>query len=417
MRRGLVVLVLSASAGCQRVHTEAGDSRPRPAPATQPVQASATRPASPAWGGGTPKGQPAPASREASQPAGPADQVVVATDRGLTIYDAEGKLVRAYKGRPARTARYLAGRRAVVYLGGGLRGALGFQGVWRVDLVTGQETLVARMPVMRLVRGDPPGANDGAMQPDSDEGAWIEPPDRALCLRLVDGEGDTTNVALSMRIDLATGKITRRLDLALEGHRFTQPPLVEDKRGKPLCKARQWRDPSAPDQQLVAARARYPFFIDKKGSLVEHRGAALRRLPLFHREESDRPTGPNVGDYETPLPGPVFTESGPYLPPGRWVLLAGNHFRGDLFHTQYLVMDRQSGAIYRLPNDVRRTTPWPRPIPLAKLQRMKPLELQGLDVAYGAGIQAVGGNGAVAVSWTLFVPGVRAIPLHGEVAQ
>ena len=74
--------------------------------------------------------------------------------------------------------------------------------------------------------------------------------------------------------------------------------------------------------QLKVARAAYPFSIDDKGQLVERRGGRERRVPLFHREESDRPKGP--ADYETGLPGPVFTESGPLLPPGRWVLLSGN---------------------------------------------------------------------------------------------
>jgi len=133
-------------------------------------------------------------------------------------------------------------------------------------------------------------------------------------------------------------------------------------------------------------------------------------VPLFHREEKDRPRG--SADYETTLPGPVFKETGPLLPPGRWVLLSGNQFRGDLLHLQYLIMDRQSGAIFRLPAP-ERPAPWPKPIPLARLQRMKPVAFNGLDVVVGGAVRAVGSSGAFHAGRTLFVPGVRVVPLDG----
>jgi len=400
----LLLLLPFLAAGCRR--PDAGAPSARLTPATRAVVVPASQPAS----------RPAPASA-ASQPASPIDRVVVGGDKGLSVYDAEGKLLRVLKGRRATAPRYLAGHRAVVYLGGSSHGALGFEGVWRLDLITGEEKLVARMPLLRMVRGDPPEAWDGALNPDTDGGAWVEPPDRALCLRLVDGEGDTTNVTLSMRVDLMSGEVTRNLDLLVGTYRFVKPRL-EPKEGTALCRApvEVRGDPDAPGRvevQLKVARAAYPFSIDDKGQLVERRGGRARRVPLFHREESDRPKGP--ADYETGLPGPVFTESGPLLPPGRWVLLSGNAFRGDLFHTQYLIMDRQSGAIFRLPSP-KRPAPWPKPIPLAQLQRMKPLEFDGLDVPAGIAVRAVGSAGSFHASWTLFVPGVRVVPLNGNPA-
>jgi len=226
--------------------------------------------------------QPAPASRAATLLATPADprvpdprvpdpRIVVAGEQGLSIYSAEGKLLRVVKRRPASAPRYLAGRSAVVYLGGPSRGALGFSGVWRLDLVTGEHKLVARMPLLRMARTDEPGASAGTLAPDTDAGAWVEPPDRALCLRLVDAWGDATNVIVSMRVDLQSGKVTYHPELVLSGYRWLTPP-PERGEGDELC----GEPPAERDDEVEAELrdARALPLLDRRGGTA---GRAARR--------------------------------------------------------------------------------------------------------------------------------------------
>jgi hypothetical protein len=141
----------------------------------------------------------------------PAPPFIVAGPKGVAEVGPDGKTTRRLTAQPALQPRWLPGRKQLVFLTPSAEypaatGAIGE--LRRVSAAGGDAKLVAKLPPPILCSG---AEEPTLLSPQSDEDFTIEANGAHACLQLMDRNENMMEQHVSLRIDLHSGAIERRV--------------------------------------------------------------------------------------------------------------------------------------------------------------------------------------------------------------
>lgn len=313
-----------------------------------------------------------PPASASSPVAAPGGSFIVASDRGVREVGPDGKLLRTLSRRPAQHPRLTTDRRRVLYL------PPSHAALRAISLDTGEDVVVAKLPSrFRSCKttDDPEGREypiqNLDVQEDSDFS--VDAAGKGACLSLKDRNVNMLNLDVGLYVDLATGKVSHRIEF---------PSECTGKREIPSCARPAAAAPSAP-------AAAFPYDLDK--------GRLVRREPDGKRTKLVKI---GAGDFEAEPPSPS----------GRWAVLLGNRDEGDYIHFDALLLDRQTGKIF--------------PLRSGPAKALSNGQLTGKDAASLGTAGVVGettrrwlpGRDLLLLDSLLMIPGEKGVNLGGEVA-
>lgn len=265
-----------------------------------------------------------------------APELIVGSSRGLEAWRWDGSAKRLISRGLARHPRWLDERSVLVLrpeVDGDLaRGAR----LERIAVDSGTRSTVATLP--------PVGSGVGAATDpqwsfglQSRDDFVVDASKRFACLTLMDRNANMASAWLFLRIDLATGKISRWFDLPDPGEGGAAAPDGV-KAGKPgpadTC------SPRATAATPLAPAPALPFTFDNEQIFEKKGGRRVARARLTGYSMEERSPSPSR----------------------RWLYLAGDLEEGDYIHRRLVLLDRATGDVF--PIRPKGGT-WPSPLMLA----------------------------------------------------
>lgn len=216
------------------------------------------------------------------------------------------------------------------------------------------------------------------------------------CIWLMDRNFNMHSAAVEAKVHLDEGAVDRQLLRAM--HCTPEPKWVDD---DPACTSlRLLVEDSSPDSKELGAIG--PHHVHD--GAVWLRGQRNDELVAGPFPGHPNPEYPDDGDE---LLGLVTFEPASLSPSGRWAVLWGNSVWGDLLHSQWILLDTQSGEIFAV------TEPkWPAPLSHEALSR---LEVDN-DIMPESTKVWLSGDRLVMGNW-LIIPGEKVVELPGALAR
>jgi hypothetical protein len=216
------------------------------------------------------------------------------------------------------------------------------------------------------------------------------------CVWLMDRNFNMHTAAVEAKVHLDDGAVDRRLLRA--NHCEPNPEWIDD---DPLCTSLRLTvtNPSPNSKELEAMG---PYQV-RDGALWL-RGRATNEPVAGPFPGHPNPEYPNYGEE---LIGLETFEPTSLSPSGRWAVLFGNGYWGDLYHMQWLLLDTQSGELFAI------TEPkWPAPLSHEALSR---LEVDN-DIVSESTKVWLSGDRLVMQTW-LIIPGETVVEVPGDLAR
>jgi hypothetical protein len=291
--------------------------------------------------------------------------LIVAGNHGVKELGPDSKVVRTITRAGGHHPRFLGPDEIVM-----LDGASGeVTSVRRVSLVTGKIKLIARLPRLACR-----GRDNLALGLQSADDFGVTKDGAYACLALADRNENMADVAVSLRIDLRTGKVGLHQDL---GH--------EKDRGEDRC---QIREASGPELECSA-----------------------------RRPESSKADIPGMNEIAGVS---AFEPDGSEALSGSWIIVHGELEDADYIHRPLVLLDRRDGKAYPI-----RPGAWPKPLTHRELKRIAKAATEGDPDKAGTMIAVgetelrwvrLGDKDALIADGTLYIPGEHSVDLGGEVA-
>jgi hypothetical protein len=165
-----------------------------------------------------------------------------------------------------------------------------------------------------------------------------------------------------------------------------------------------------PDPSLVAANSDHPYFIEAGAMMKRVEGKRPLRVwgPFpTHAPSNSWPSQLDVLSSGFDSFEPLATTAN-----GRYVVLAGNHTKGDVLHLEVLLFDRQAGEILPLP--AKPSNSWPAPLTIEALRELAPGVAETFTVLFEVSARFIPNSDQFAIDNLLFDPRVGAVRMPGR---
>jgi hypothetical protein len=165
-----------------------------------------------------------------------------------------------------------------------------------------------------------------------------------------------------------------------------------------------------PDASLIAANPDHPYFIEAGAMMKRVEGKPPSRVwgPFrAHTPRNSATSGLDVLSSGFDSFEPLATTAN-----GRYVVLAGNHTKGDVLHLEVLLFDRQTGEILPLP--AKPSTSWPAPLTIEALRELAPGVAETFTVLFEVSARFIPNSDQFAIDNLLFDPRVGAVRMPGR---
>ena len=316
--------------------------------------------------------EPKPADPPAGgSPAPPGPTVIVAGESGIRVVAADGSALKTLRAGAARWPRRLPGGAGVLFL---------VPETWelrRIGLDGTGEALVARLPDPLVTCPAADGeeavtlrATDLSVQ--SDEDFAVTAAGDAACLRLADRNANMADQTVELRVALATGALSLRVEL---------PDGCGPPSDAPVC---AWPVPPA-----IVAPPAHPFDV-VDGNLVRRSGGATTVVSALGGAQ----------DFSVDARSPS----------GRWVAVSGLISEGDYIHRSLFLLDADGGMLRPVVAGA-----WPDPLPVGGLAALGEEGPETADVVGESTIAWVGDD-LLRVDALLVVPEKGGVQIDGDIA-
>jgi len=419
----LTASLLAALAGCASLR-----GAPPPVAPSTPVTASVSHAGASAYASDV------VASEPAAQPvrAPLRHELVVADAQGLSGHAWDGSSSRVISAGPTLHPRWFGPDKVLALapkrgseLSGGAR-------IEQISLVDGTRRTLAELPPFSCVPATNPANNAGAsdlrsraeepsastpqrldVQTTSD--FQVDADKRVACFDLMDRNTNLATLAMRVRVDLASGQVTRWVTLGAEDCQLPADVLPAVPPEDDVCNGVMQFDAPPPPPTT----AEYGFGFEDERVTQSSVGARTEE-PRAQSTVGSRAEEPRAS---TASSKPQVTaalegyEEEQVSPSGRWLLLGGDPEEGDYMYRRLVLLDRSTGELFPV-----RAEPgtWPAPLRASgKRKSVRTPVTQAVLLDFEADVRWIGDsaeNELLVLHDLLVRPGERSFSVVGELA-
>jgi hypothetical protein len=227
----------------------------------------------------------------------PPGTFIVGNDQGVREVGYDGATVRVIATTPARRLRLVAGGKAVVFY------VRATGEIHELSLATGVDRKVAALPNGFKACGHMPDYQSGHrfavanLDVQADDDFVFDGSGNAVCMTLMDRNVNMANVAIDVRVDLASGAVLHRVTRG--GECAAKPPNWKDcaARATDGAKWAPFRSAAGIDEELVSPSGRWSVL-----SMNDDRGDYIHRSLFLLDRQGDQVFPIVKGPFPAPIP-------------------------------------------------------------------------------------------------------------------